>query len=254
MNNRVLYEEVDNKLSKKTNDNALGQIFKYDLTIKCVSSSILLIYWSYLIYVLKTKLTPCINIKGLTKSKNSLELTFLPFFLIIGGYPIIYFIKQIYDDITLYNSGKTFNLDPYYSICIESAKDLPKDVLKQGVIGKVNYKCKQQQQAYNDAQSKMLTDRAYTTVYSVFWLVLFFFTSDAGKFKGTIERDNPFITTTIQHSLFIALIIISSILLKNYYYISTYALDFFRGGLQILGALMVLLITFIIYRIIYFYI
>ena len=239
-------EEGHHEPLKNINDNTLGQIFKYDLIIKCVSSGVLLIYWFYLIYLLKTNLT--------ISNKKSSELTFLPYFVIICIYPILYFIKQIYDDIVLYTSGKIFDLDPYYSICIDSAKNLPKDVLKQGVIGRVNYKCMQQQQAYNDAQSKTLTDRAYTTVYSVFGLILFFFTSDAGKFKGTIERDNPFITTTIQHSLFIALIIISSILLKDYYYISTYALDFFRGGLQILGALMILLITFIIYRIIKFYI
>jgi len=234
--------------------NALGPVFQYDLIIKSVGDGILLSYWGYLISLLYQKLQlSAKNVKGSTRIPKD-AYPFTPYMVIICGYPILFFVKQIYDNIVLYNSGKRFEVDPYFSICIESAATLKKDLLKQGVVGKVDYKCMQQQQKYNDAQCKMLTDRAYTTVYSVFWLILFFLTSDAGKFKGTIERDNPFIATTIQHALFISLLVISSILFKNYYYMSTYVLDFLTGGLQLLGALMILLITFIIYRIIYFYI
>ena len=232
--------------------NALGEVWKNDIHIKIVLTSVILIYWCILLGHLYIKLTKSAKMKVGAKIDTKL-FSYLPFFCIIGGYPILFFLKQIWDYIQSLRQGKLFQLDPYWPICLDSAETLPKKLLKRGVIGKIDYECMEKQAAYNNAQSKMLQDRAYTATYSVFVFVLFFVTSDSGRFKGIIERDNPFIASTIQHALFLALIMISSILLKGYYYMSTYALDFLTQGLQLLGSLIILLVTFIIYRIIYFY-
>jgi hypothetical protein len=235
--------------------NALGTVWKYDLYIKSGLTLFIMGYWIFLLKNLNHKLTLSSYMKvGSKVGSKDLWFGFTPLFVIIGGYPILFFLKELYDDMKHIKDGKLFSMDPYWPICIDSANTLPKKLLQKGIIGKIDYKCLKKQEGYNNSQSKMLQDRAYTTTYSVFLLVLFFVTSDAGKFKGIIERDNPFIATTIQHVLFLALLIISNILLKNYYYISTYALDFFTQALQLLGALLILLITFIIYRIIYFYV
>jgi len=225
----------------------LGPTFKYDLQIKMVSIGIVLTYWILLAFYLYGKL-------GESKLINKAKYSFMPYFLVIVIYPIIYYVYQIIVLIHKHKEGKLFTVDPFYSFCLSGPEFLTKKELKAGAIGKQNYKCVKQQAAYNNTLSKMLTDRAYTSVYSVFLLILFFLTTDAGKFKNTIERDNSFIASTIQHALFIALLLISSTLLKDYYYLSLYALDFLTDLLQILGALLILLVTFIIFRIILFYI
>ena len=229
--------------------NALGPVWKYDLQVKSILIIILLIIWIFMLKILYSKLT----LSSGNKIKNE-HLSFLPFFIIIGGYPIIFFLKELYNNFINKSNNSLFEIDPYWPICIETADNLPKDILKKGVIGRLDYKCLQKQLEYNNAQSKMLQDRAYTATYSVFLLMVFFVTSDAGRFKGTIERDNKFVTTTIQYALAIALFLMTSIIFKNYYYMSTYILDFLTKGLQLLGALLVMLVTHIIYRIIYLFI
>ena len=226
------------------------KVLHYHALISNTISVSLLIYWIVLIIYLYNVLVST-NYTGSYESSYS----FLTFFVVIAVYPVIYFVNQILVTNSASEDGGLANLDPYYAICVEGPNSLNNKEMAMGAVGKINYKCVKEEFEYNSQATDMVTDRAYKVVYGIFTLILFLFTSNAGKFQNSLAtRNSTFVRSAVQHSLFLALILVSGSLLKNYYYFSTFPLFFFTGLLQILGALVVMLISYILYRLIYLYI
>jgi len=225
------------------------RVFKYHSAIANTISSSLLLYWIclsiYLYYVLVST--------DYTSSYAS-SYYYLTFFTVIVAYPVIYFVNQLLVTNTTGEDGGLPNLDPYYGICMQGPNSLTDKEMGMGVVGKIDYKCMKEQFDYNSTAFEMITSRAYSVVYAIFTLVLFLFTSSAGKFQDQLAtRNSTFVRACVQHALFLALILVSGSLLKNYYYVSSFPLFFFSGLLQILGALVVMLMCYILYRLIFLY-
>ena len=226
------------------------RVMNYHSTIYNSISLGLLLYWLGLVVYLYFILVST----DYTASFGS-SYYFLPFFALIAVYPVLYFTNQLIVTNSVGEDGGLPNLDPYFAICIQGPNSLTNNEMKLGAIGKLNYKCLKEEFDFNTRSFQVVTERAYSVVYAIFTLVLFLFTSQAGKFQDQLAtRNSTFIRSLIQHSLFFSLLLISGSLLKNYYYVSTFPLFFFTGLLQILGALVVMLVSYLLYRLIYLYI
>ena len=94
-----------------------------------------------------------------------------------------------------------------------------------------------------------LISSTYYVVYALFALVLFFFTQSAGRFKDVIaNRDSIFVTAVIKYALILSLLIMGFSVLQDYYYLTMVINYFLLDVLQLIGALMLMLISFILYR------
>ena len=224
----------------------------YTATITQILTLISLIYWIFIIIYTYTVLED--DNKDISFSIKS-RLYYLPFFVIISLYPVLYFINQfIHTSLGGYES-RLSNLNPSYPICTKSFKDLSKAEKELGAIGKVDYKCLNNITLFNKKYGFSIVERTYFIIRCLFTLILFLFTQRAGKFKNSIvNNDSKFITILIQQSLFLAMILLSSIIFLRYYYLTTFVLFFFMNLLQMLGALTILLVSFILYRLIYLYV
>jgi len=209
-----------------------------------------LVYWMFLII----KYYFALMKTGSVESVDSLR-GFMPYFTIIVLYPILYYIKQFIGTIRGLNISILSMLDPFYPICFKAQTSLTEKELSIGAVGKVNYKCLKKQTEYIDSMSELIIDDTYYLIYGIFVLTLFLFASDAGSFRNKItSRNSEFMNKLFQQALFLSLIVMSSTLFTEYYYLSTIIMYVYRNILQMIGATLSLVVAFILYRLIYLYI
>jgi hypothetical protein len=209
---------------------------------------ITLIYWIVLIFYLYSVLVDK-NVKVTFSYKN--RLGFSIYFIVIALYPIIYILNKLYQNIM----HPEKHVDPYYALCVSGPDQLTPQEQSLGAVGKLDYKCLKESSNYNHEFGEMITMRTWYIIHSIFALVLFLFTQNAGKYKNTVvSSQSHFMTKIIQHALFLAMILMSVDIFTEYYYLSTLAKSFFSNILQLAGALTILLVAFILYRLIYIFV
>jgi hypothetical protein len=207
-----------------------------------------IIYWIGLIIYLYTVHTKVMYDIGEPQD-------FLVFFIVISIYPILYFINEIINTNNEVSSGRIANLDPYYGICVHGPASLTQDERDSGSIAKVNYRCLDSQQTFNEKQSQLIIYRAYSIVYVMFILTLFLMgDSKLNNKNNLLLKDDIFLTTIIQHSLLLAFIIMSSNFFVNYRYKSNILMFLFNNFLQMLGSLLIMAISYLMFKVITQYI
>ena len=186
----------------------------------------------------------------ISESKGS-SVKFFSFISIIAAYPFLFFITRIIH----YQIGvqsNSYAIPPDYGICMEGPNSLTDKEKQMGAVAKLNYKCKKEQQQYSRNKVNGIIDRVFYIIYALFTLVLFFSTSSAGRFKNTIlKQSSQFIMKTLQLILFLTLMLLTAPLLQDYNYLSLIIFHFYDGILQITGALVIILITYLLTRLIY---
>ena len=209
-----------------------------------------LVYWVFLIIKYYFALVKT----GSVESSKSLR-GFLPYFTIIVLYPILYYIKQFIGTIRGLHISVLSMLDPFYPVCFHAQTSLTEKELDMGAVGKVDYKCLKKQTEYLDSMSNLIINDTYYLIYGIFVLTLFLFASDAGSFRNKItSRNSEFLNKLFQQALFLSLLVMSSTLFTEYYYLSTIIMYVYRNILQMIGATLSLVVAFILYRLIYLYI
>ena len=108
-----------------------------------------IIYWIGLIIYLYTIHTKVIHAIGETH-------VYLPFFIVVSEYPILYFINEIISTNNQAEASRVPNVDPYYGICVSGPTSLTQDERDTGIIAKVNYRCVKTQQLYNEKQVELI--------------------------------------------------------------------------------------------------
>jgi hypothetical protein len=229
------------------------KVMTYHDTLHIGISVLSIVAWLFIITKLYFTLTA--PVEGAEVGSFGSSYSFLPFFALIATYPIIYYVNQVVLTQKGTRSGLLANLDPYFAICTDGPDGLTDKEMNLGAVGKVNYKCVKEEDNFNFEYSQMIIGRAYYMIYSIFALTLFLFTQSAGKFKNTlVTSDSPFVTRLIQLALFLALILMASNVFVQYYYLSTFAMYFFMNILQMLGAIMTMIVSFILFRLAYLYV
>ncbi len=198
--------------------------------------------WFYIVYVLYWALVTA-------RGPFVPGYGFIGYFVLFAVYPVIYIVNQLFK---IYQAGKTGQLsgmDPYYGFCVIGPDSLTEHELGLGAIGAMDYGCHAEQYKLTSSQSNYLISSTYYVVYALFALVLFFFTQSAGRFKNVIaNRDSIFVTSVIKYALLLSLLIMGFSVLQDYYYLTMVVNFFLLDILQLIGALMLMLISFIMYR------
>ncbi len=244
----------DNDTSLHSNS-VRGKVFtklSYNKNINNVITGFCLIYWIGI--SIKFYRTLIVKTTSNTFSINSRK-KFIPFMFIIILYPVIYFSIQLFHNNTDYGNVRLTNISPSYPVCTKSYDELTSKEKKNGAIGKIDYKCQHKTGDFNRQQGNNITKKTYYIIHAIFTLILFLFTQSAGKFKDSLITSNSiFITLLIQQALFIALVILSISTFTDHFYLTTFITLFFINLLQILGAITIMLVSFILFRLIYLFV
>ena len=242
-----------NSLSDDKLQNIQEQIWKPSSQIYIVYRFIIvasLVYWLYLITKYYSALVKTHSVESVLSLRG-----FLPYFTVIVMYPVLFYVKQLVATVHGLNISILSMLDPFYPICFQGQTSLTKEELSMGAVGKVDYKCLKNQNSYIDSTSSMIINDAYYLIYGIFVLTLFLFASDAGSFRNKVtSRNSEFLNKLFQQALFLSLIVMSSTLFTEYYYLSTVIMYVYKNILQMIGATLSLVVAFILYRMIYLYI
>jgi hypothetical protein len=242
-----------NSLSDDKLQNIQEQIWKPSSQIYIVYRFIIvasLVYWLYLITKYYSALVKTRSVESVLSLRG-----FLPYFTVIVMYPVLFYVKQLVATVHGLNISILSMLDPFYPICFQGQTSLTKEELSMGAVGKVDYKCLKNQNSYIDSTSTMIINDSYYLIYGIFVLTLFLFASDAGSFRNKVtSRNSEFLNKLFQQALFLSLIVMSSTLFTEYYYLSTVIMYVYKNILQMIGATLSLVVAFVLYRLIYLYI
>jgi hypothetical protein len=242
-----------NSLSDDKLQNIQEQIWKPSSQIYIVYRFIIvasLVYWLYLITKYYSALVKTRSVESVQSLRG-----FLPYFTVIVMYPVLFYVKQLVATVHGLNISILSMLDPFYPICFQGQTSLTKEELSMGAVGKVDYKCLKNQNSYIDSTSTMIINDSYYLIYGIFVLTLFLFASDAGSFRNKVtSRNSEFLNKLFQQALFLSLIVMSSTLFTEYYYLSTVIMYVYKNILQMIGATLSLVVAFVLYRMIYLYI
>ena len=208
-----------------------------------------LVYWLFLIFKYYRALMETHSVESIKSLKG-----FLPYFTVIVIYPILFYIKQLVHTVKSSKISILSSLSPLFPICFESQTSLTTEELDMGAVGKVDYKCLKKQTAYVTSITNMVINSSYYLIYGMFALTLFLFATDAGSFRNKItSRNSVFMKKLIQQALFLSLILMSSALFTEYYFLSTIFMYLYKNILQMVGATLSLVVCFILYRLIYLF-
>lgn len=198
-----------------------------------------LVYWVVTLYGLMHMLKKSqSDVRG---SADALAEAFRPYLWLVGLAVGIRFMFQI----VLKDKG----IDSFYPVCTKSEiKDAtPGDSHRAKT--RISQACVAREAAYNSYKGEQLTTRTYQYVQGLFLLVLFLFSSNAGRFRGRLaSRNSLFVTRLIEQALLVALVVLSSPLFLGYHYLSAIAYIVFDSALAILGGLVVLLLIFVFFQ------
>lgn len=208
-------------------------------TARRVISVAWLVYWlSTLIWLMRMLGKQQSFVRG---SADVIAIAFRPYLWLVGIAISIRFLFQI----VLKDKG----IDSFYPVCTKSEiKDAtPGD--SNNAKTRISQVCVARESAYNNYKGEQLTTRTYQYIQGLFLLVLFLFSSNAGKFRGKLaSRNSLFVTSLIEQALLVALVVLSSPLFLGYHYLSAIAYIIFDSALAVLGGLVVLLLIFIYFQ------
>ena len=174
-------------------------------------------------------------------SADAVADAFRPYLWLVGIAIGVRFMFQI----ILKDKG----IDSFYPVCTKSEiRDAsPGDT--RNAQTRISQVCVAREAAYNSYKGEQLTTRTYQYVQGLFLLVLFLFSSNAGRFRGRLaSRNSLFVTRLIEQALLVALVVLSSPLFLGYHYLSAIAYIVFDSALAILGGLVVLLLIFVFFQ------
>ena len=216
---------------------------KYNALLYVVPALFILGFWFNIVYVLYWTL---LNEQNPFIPGNG----FIAFFILLATYPVVYIINQFLNIYKTNKQDELSGLDPYYGFCTIGPDSLTENEIAFGAVGALDYKCHSEQYKVTKSQSKYLISSTYYVVHALFALVLFFFTQSAGRFKDIImNRKNVFVVTVIRYALVLSLLIMGCTFLGDYYYLTMVINYFLLNVLQVVGTLMLMLISFILYKI-----
>ena len=198
-----------------------------------------LVYWVSTLYWLMEMLS--INQATVRGSADAVAIAFRPYLWLVGIAISVRFIFQI----VLKDKG----IDSFYPVCTTS--EIKDATSEGGHAGKtrISQVCVARESAYNNYKGEQLITRTYQYVQGLFLLVLFLFSSNAGRFRGKLaSRNSLFVTTLIEQALLVALVVLASPLFLGYHYLSAIAYVVFDSALAVLGGLVMLLLIFIFFR------
>ena len=207
-------------------------------TARRIISTVGLVYWCWVLWWLGSMLAEKqSDVRG---TAGSLARAFTPYIWLVGGAIGIRLIMQI----VIKDKG----IDSFYPVCTKSEIQdaAPGKGAKKTRISQV---CVAREAAYNTYKGSQLTTRAYQYIQGLFLLVLFLFSSNAGKFRGRLaSRNSLFVTRLIEQCLLVALLVLSSPLFLGFHYLSAVAYIVFDSALALLGGLVALLLVFIFFQ------
>jgi len=206
-------------------------------------SFFVLLIWIFLCYKI------IITIKN-SESARFLT-TFFPVMIVIMAYPIIYYGRQLY--VTSQQiKNKVDYIDPYYAICLTGYDNLSLEEKAQGFIAKMDYSCHKDQYAFLRNTATMIATRGYTIIYILFvfttWFIFNVRSPGGTKIFKIMKRNNPVGKILIQIGCLLSLFIMNITILSYYYYPSTFIFTFFQNILQLNVAVMLILLTYIIFQ------
>lgn len=214
----------------------------YHARLHIVPTLLSLGIWLYIVYVLYWALVTA-------RGPFVPGYGFIGYFVLLATYPVLYIVNQLFSIYQSSKIGEVTGVDPYYGFCIIGPDSLTKEEIAFGAVGAMDYRCHAEQYELTNSQSNYLISSTYYIVYALFALVLFFFTQSAGRFKDVIaNRDSIFVTTVIKYALILSMLIMGLSVLQDHYYITLVINYFMLYILQLIGALMLMLISFILYR------
>ncbi len=204
-------------------------------TARRVISVACLVYWCGVLWWLGSMLA--VKQDDVRGKAGKLARAFTPYIWLVGGAIALRFIFQIV--------VKDRGIDSFYPVCTKTE-------IQDAAPGKGSQKtrisqaCVAREAAYNSYKGNQLTSRAYQYIQGLFLLVLFLFSSNAGKFRGRLaSRNSLFVTRLIEQCLLVALLVLSSPLFLGFHYLSAVAYIAFDSALAVLGGLVLLLLVFI---------
>ena len=217
--------------------------FEHQSTINNSIVFIALTLWIFLCY--KIILTIRAN------ESDKFITSFFPVMIVVMIYPIIYYGQQVY--ITSQQiKNKADNIDPYYPICLTGYKDLNLEEQAQGFIAKMDYSCHKDQYNFLRNTATEIATRGYTIIYILFVFTCWFIfnvrsTGGTKRFK-IMKRNNPVGKILIQIGCLMSLFVMNITILSYYYYPSNFVFTFFQNILQLNVAVMLILLTYIIFQ------
>ena len=215
-----------------------GQRIPFSLARRLISVG-WLAYWITTLYRLMQMLQQ--NQADVRGSADALAQAFRPYLWLVGIAIGVRFVFQI----VIKDKG----IDSFYPVCTKSEiKDAAPGDSSQSKT-RISQACVAREAAYNSYKGEQLTTRTYQYVQGLFLLVLFLFSSNAGRFRGRLaSRNSLFVTKLIEQALLVALVVLSSPLFLGYHYLSAIAYIVFDSALAVLGGLVSLLLIFIFFQ------
>lgn len=197
-----------------------------------------LVYWCGILWWLGSMLAEQqSDVRG---KAGKLARAFTPYIWLVGGAIALRLVMQIVI--------KDRGIDSFYPVCTKSEiRDASPGKGSQKT--RISQACVAREAAYNTYKGGQLTTRAYQYIQGLFLLVLFLFSSNAGKFRGRLaSRNSLFVTRLIEQCLLVALLVLSSPLFLGFHYLSAVAYIAFDSALAVLGGLVLLLLVFIFFQ------
>ncbi len=198
-----------------------------------------LVYWVLTLRQLATMLGEAqTDVRG---QAAQLARAFTPYIWLIG---ILIAVRLGFQIIV-----KDRGIDSFYPVCTKSEIQDATPGASGTQKTRISEECVAREAAYNTYKGGELTARAYQYIQGLFLLVLFLFSSNAGKFRGRLaSRNSMFVTRLIEQALLVALLVLSSPLFLGYHYLSAIAYVVYDSALAILGGLVTLLVVIIFFQ------
>jgi hypothetical protein len=198
-----------------------------------------LCYWVFVLYWLGAMLGE--RQRDVRGDAGHLAAAFRPYIWLIGITVAVRFLFQILI--------KDKGIDSFYPVCTKSEIRDASPGKGGGQRTRISQECVSREAAYNNYKGGQLTTRTYQYVQGLFLLVLFLFSSNAGRFRGRLaNRNSLFVTRLIEQALLVALVLLSSPLFIGYHYLSAIAYVVYDSALAVLGGLVMLLLVFIFFQ------
>jgi hypothetical protein len=205
-------------------------------TARKIISAIGLVYWVGVLYWLAKMLAE--NQPNVAGKSGPMFRAFDPYIWLVGIVIGVRFLFQLLI--------KDKGIDSFYPVCTKSEVRNASPGNAGAQKTRISQECVAREAAYNNYKGEQLTTRTYQYIQGLFLLVLFLFSSNAGRFRGKLaSRNSLFVTRLIEQTLLVSLVVLSSPLFLGYHYLSAIAYIVFDSALAILGGLVMLLLIFI---------
>lgn len=238
MNNKIFTNNSENEEELLE----AGKIFptvNYENTIYYIIFIISIIIWIILIFSF---------LSNFNYKQYKYEKYFIWIFCIIILYPIYIFISSIY---SVYNHNYIMGLSPFFPICIKGYNALTSEEKKLDIVGKIDYKCWQNQHKFLFDSTNLISVRSHYLIRILFTLIVFLFgLGKVNTFQYKLIMQNKlFIKSVIRGAALCGIILISArFLVEDFNYLTIILNVFFGNLLHINIAILIILITYLLFN------